>query len=244
MHLADHTLPMMSAPQRPDPWGFGTLGGWKSYSFEGETGGYSAEIEIVRSEEHRCNNDASIHHAAELHTRDMEERQRKILGNEYLDGHSACPLCVEKMDPTDLSFLPCDCGYQVCLLCFSRIQKEGSMQCPACRNTYEEAKFRTVPSAQAPPPAPAPARASSSSNASAAHTRRGWESATGAATVVSTGASSHGAAAKKSPPPQEKPERKAALLPSPVIVQDPRVEDMLEWCAELGVLSPGELDTN
>ena len=30
-----------------------------------------------------------------------------------------CPLCMEQLDPTDLAFHPCKCGYQVCLYCLT-----------------------------------------------------------------------------------------------------------------------------
>ena len=54
----------------------------------------------------------------------------------------SCPLCVEEMDATDMSFLPCTCGYQICLLCFDYIQKQGNKQCPACRSEYNEENFK------------------------------------------------------------------------------------------------------
>ena len=183
MHLMTdpHTLSSViyASPQSHDPWAPVTVGGWgaKTFSFDGDTRGYSGELvrsdpdsnstPFVLSSDGWGGGDAEIHHAAELHTKDMEERQRKILGDACMvsaaaphsvpslgaksntmvletgnaaemykawrsvenywcaradsvggvqDGHSACPLCLEKMDPTDLSFLPCDCDYQVLLL--------------------------------------------------------------------------------------------------------------------------------
>lgn len=83
--------------------------------------------------------------AAEQHKKEMEAKQRQVLGDE--DGGATCPLCIEEMDSTDMSFLPCPCGYQICLLCFNHIQNEGNKQCPACRTEYNEEKFRQ----QAPP---------------------------------------------------------------------------------------------
>ena len=32
---------------------------------------------------------------------------------------SECPLCMEPLEMDDLSFYPCTCGYQVCLLLFT-----------------------------------------------------------------------------------------------------------------------------
>eukprot|EP00961_Rhodomonas_salina_P128455 1731312-Rhodomonas_salina.2 len=48
--------------------------------------------------------------------RDMGGGQ--VLGDE--DGGATCPLCIEEMDSTDMSFLPCPCGYQVGLLSSSK----------------------------------------------------------------------------------------------------------------------------
>jgi hypothetical protein len=49
--------------------------------------------------------------AAEEHKREMERKQREVLGD--ADSEWSCPLCIEQMDDTDISFLPCPCGYQV-----------------------------------------------------------------------------------------------------------------------------------
>ena len=46
----------------------------------------------------------------------MERKQREVLGD--ADSEGTCPLCIEPMDDTDNSFLPCPCGYQVYLLRF------------------------------------------------------------------------------------------------------------------------------
>lgn len=34
------------------------------------------------------------------------------------DDDDSCPLCMEQLDATDKQFMPCKCGYQVCLWCF------------------------------------------------------------------------------------------------------------------------------
>jgi hypothetical protein len=49
--------------------------------------------------------------AAEEHKKEMERKQREVLGD--TDSEWSCPLCIEPMDDTDISFLPCPCGYQV-----------------------------------------------------------------------------------------------------------------------------------
>ncbi|KFK41923.1 hypothetical protein AALP_AA2G189500 [Arabis alpina] len=46
-----------------------------------------------------------------------------------------CPICSEEMDATDLSFLPCPCGFQLCLFCHKQIT-ENDGRCPACREKY------------------------------------------------------------------------------------------------------------
>ncbi|KAL6545304.1 hypothetical protein OROGR_009178 [Orobanche gracilis] len=57
-----------------------------------------------------------------------------------------CPLCAEEMDWTDQQFMPCKCGYQICVWCWNHIidmaekdQTEG--RCPACRSIYEKEKI-------------------------------------------------------------------------------------------------------
>jgi hypothetical protein len=113
------------------------------------------------------------------------------------------------------------------------------MQCPACRNKYDEAKFRTV--AATPPPAPAPAPAA---NASAVHTR-GWESVSASAAAKKGAPSRTPSTGRTSPPVgRTSPDAKKAVLPTPVVVQDPRVEAILLQLFEFGVLLAGDLDYN
>ncbi|KAL8544437.1 hypothetical protein ACS0TY_004841 [Phlomoides rotata] len=57
-----------------------------------------------------------------------------------------CPLCAEEMDWTDLQFMPCKCGYQVCVWCWHHIidmaeKDETEGRCPACRTIYEKEKI-------------------------------------------------------------------------------------------------------
>ncbi|BBH03868.1 RING/U-box superfamily protein [Prunus dulcis] len=49
---------------------------------------------------------------------------------------STCPICYEDLDFTDTSFLPCLCGFRLCLFCHKRILEEDS-RCPGCRKPYE-----------------------------------------------------------------------------------------------------------
>lgn len=49
---------------------------------------------------------------------------------------SSCPICYEDLDPTDSSFLPCLCGFRLCLFCHKRIL-EADARCPGCRKKYE-----------------------------------------------------------------------------------------------------------
>lgn len=46
-----------------------------------------------------------------------------------------CPLCMNRFDETDLSFVPCMCKYRVCLWCVHRLRSDGR-GCPACRRPY------------------------------------------------------------------------------------------------------------
>jgi len=49
-----------------------------------------------------------------------------------------CPLCVEEMDLSDRNFLPCPCGYRVCMWCWHHIRENLNGLCPACRTPYNE----------------------------------------------------------------------------------------------------------
>ncbi|KAM7471354.1 hypothetical protein LguiA_009537 [Lonicera macranthoides] len=49
---------------------------------------------------------------------------------------SSCPICFEELDLTDSSFLPCPCGFRLCLFCHKRIL-EGDGRCPGCRKPYD-----------------------------------------------------------------------------------------------------------
>ncbi|KAF3510153.1 hypothetical protein F2Q69_00005095 [Brassica cretica] len=50
---------------------------------------------------------------------------------------SSCPICYEDLDLTDSSFLPCPCGFRLCLFCHKTIC-DGDGRCPGCRKPYEE----------------------------------------------------------------------------------------------------------
>lgn len=49
---------------------------------------------------------------------------------------SSCPICCEDLDFTDSSFLPCYCGFRLCLFCHKRILEEDG-RCPGCRKYYD-----------------------------------------------------------------------------------------------------------
>ncbi|WOK92635.1 hypothetical protein Cni_G01326 [Canna indica] len=55
--------------------------------------------------------------------------------NGILSMPSSCPICYEDLDPTDSSFLPCNCGFRLCLFCHKRII-EADGRCPGCRKHY------------------------------------------------------------------------------------------------------------
>eukprot|EP00262_Sarcandra_glabra_P008647 TRINITY_DN2224_c0_g1_i1.p1 TRINITY_DN2224_c0_g1~~TRINITY_DN2224_c0_g1_i1.p1 ORF type:complete len:315 (-),score=45.00 TRINITY_DN2224_c0_g1_i1:187-1131(-) len=52
---------------------------------------------------------------------------------------SSCPICYEDLDLTDSSFLPCTCGFRLCLFCHKRIL-EVDGRCPGCRKPYGPVK--------------------------------------------------------------------------------------------------------
>ena len=58
---------------------------------------------------------------------------------------SPCPICCEDLDLTDSSFLPCPCGYRLCLFCHKRILEDNG-RCPGCRKQYEHAEQGNITS--------------------------------------------------------------------------------------------------
>eukprot|EP00249_Psilotum_nudum_P013512 c24373_g1_i1 orf=352-1839(-) len=48
---------------------------------------------------------------------------------------SYCPICTEELDVTDSSFLPCVCGFRLCLFCHHKISSDDG-RCPGCRKLY------------------------------------------------------------------------------------------------------------
>ncbi|CAL9072206.1 unnamed protein product [Musa acuminata var. zebrina] len=56
--------------------------------------------------------------------------------HDILPAPSTCPICCEDLDPTDSSFLPCNCGFRLCLFCHKRIL-EADGRCPGCRKHYD-----------------------------------------------------------------------------------------------------------
>ncbi|KAL3818661.1 hypothetical protein ACJIZ3_004566 [Penstemon smallii] len=49
---------------------------------------------------------------------------------------TSCPICCEDLDCTDSSFLPCLCGFRLCLFCHKRILEQDA-RCPGCRKQYD-----------------------------------------------------------------------------------------------------------
>jgi len=65
-----------------------------------------------------------------------------VLDDDSSDEEGVCPLCMEEMDTTDQTFLPCACGYQMCLYCFNHVKENLNGQCPACRSPYDTNNYR------------------------------------------------------------------------------------------------------
>jgi len=59
-------------------------------------------------------------------------------GDDFDDDDLTCPLCCEELDLSDQNFLPCKCGYQVCMFCWYRIKENSNGLCPACRTPYAD----------------------------------------------------------------------------------------------------------
>lgn len=62
------------------------------------------------------------------------------------DGENICPLCAEEMDLTDRQLKPCQCGYEICVLCWHHLvevaEKDNTEgRCPACRTPYDKEKI-------------------------------------------------------------------------------------------------------
>ncbi|KAG2448503.1 hypothetical protein HYH02_006394 [Chlamydomonas schloesseri] len=90
-----------------------------------------------------------------------------------------CPLCVEDLDETDMSFQPCPCGYRMCLFCFEKLKLHCNSVCPNCRRGFgsdeareyaKQLEAERVQEAMRPKPS-APAPAASTSAASAVASR-------------------------------------------------------------------------
>ncbi|THG14486.1 uncharacterized protein LOC114272416 [Camellia sinensis] len=81
----------------------------------------------------------------------LSKKHTLTMNSEWLCGHgtiargwqsvlsqpSPCPICYEDLDVTDSSFLPCSCGFRLCLFCHKRIL-EADGRCPGCRKHYEQ----------------------------------------------------------------------------------------------------------
>eukprot|EP01080_Neovahlkampfia_damariscottae_P000421 gene421-6834_t len=55
-----------------------------------------------------------------------------------------CPLCTEILEPDDLNFKPCSCGYQICIWCWHKLNEKGPERCPNCRRTYDQQQLNFV----------------------------------------------------------------------------------------------------
>ncbi|KAJ8536410.1 hypothetical protein K7X08_034811 [Anisodus acutangulus] len=64
-------------------------------------------------------------------------RGGSVWGCKSLSTPTPCPICCEDLDFTDTSFLPCSCGFRLCLFCHKRILEEDG-RCPGCRTQYKQ----------------------------------------------------------------------------------------------------------
>jgi hypothetical protein len=54
-----------------------------------------------------------------------------------------CPLCITDLDETERSWVPCPCGYQMCLFCYKRLKTEFDNHC-ACPNPQPKLDTRCM----------------------------------------------------------------------------------------------------
>ncbi|KAM7272483.1 hypothetical protein ACFE04_027146 [Oxalis oulophora] len=76
----------------------------------------------------------SLPNLSKQHT--FPDRGRAWVCKATLNAPTSCPICCEDLDMTDSSFLPCMCGFHLCLFCYKRILDEDG-RCPGCRKTYD-----------------------------------------------------------------------------------------------------------
>ena len=62
-----------------------------------------------------------------------------------------CPLCMEDLDETDKLFIPCPCGFQLCVFCYRKIKEQesgepGAGLCPGCRKEFGDPVYKERPS--------------------------------------------------------------------------------------------------
>ncbi|XP_010550667.1 PREDICTED: uncharacterized protein LOC104821464 [Tarenaya hassleriana] len=60
---------------------------------------------------------------------------------------SSCPICYEDLDLTDSNFLPCPCGFRLCLFCHKTIC-DGDGRCPGCRKPYDQSAIKAETNVQ------------------------------------------------------------------------------------------------
>lgn len=84
----------------------------------------------------------SLPHILKKHTVDMKSSCGAITWawQNIMSRPSLCPICYEDLDLTDSSFLPCPCGFHLCLFCHKRILEEDG-RCPGCRKQYDLVKL-------------------------------------------------------------------------------------------------------
>jgi len=52
----------------------------------------------------------------------MSSKQQKS----YTTDNTDCPICGEQLDSDDLNFHPCQCGFQICIWCWNKINEKRS----------------------------------------------------------------------------------------------------------------------
>ena len=57
---------------------------------------------------------------------------------------------MEDLDETEKLFIPCPCGFQLCLFCYGKIKEQesgepGARLCPGCRKEFGEPAYKERP---------------------------------------------------------------------------------------------------
>lgn len=73
-----------------------------------------------------------------------EEKPEEVESSDSSAFGVNCPLCGTELDDSDIHFKPCECGYKVCLYCWSRVMESTIPKCPGCRTQYKNIQLPNI----------------------------------------------------------------------------------------------------